>query len=245
MPDPLRILAIDTATEACSAALYLDGVITSRFEISPQGHSELILPMCDQLLEEANITVSQLTAIADDRGPGSFTGLRIGLAFAKGLALARIGIGVTQGIAFAADIPVVLVSSLEALACRAFRESGHSHVLCAIDARMREVYWGRFVCNETGCELIGSETVGPPQSLEPVIADKWVAAGTGWSAYNDELSALIAPESVLDVFGDMLPHAQDIATLGARAYQQGRFVAAEEALPVYLRDNVAHKPGGK
>lgn len=232
MPDPLRILAIDTATEACSAALYLDGVITSRFEISPQGHSELILPMCDQLLEEANITVSQLTAIAVDRGPGSFTGL-------------RIGIGVAQGIAFAADIPVVLVSSLEALACRAFRESGHSRVLCAIDARMREVYWGRFVCNETGCELIGSETVGPPQSLEPVIADKWAAAGTGWSAYHDELSALIAPESVLDVFGDMLPHAQDIATLGARAYQQGRIVAAEEALPVYLRDNVAHKPGGK
>ena len=140
------LLALETATEACSAALAVDGDIRERFEVAPRGHSELILPMVDELMAEADISIEQVDAIAFGRGPGAFTGL-------------RIAVGVTQGIAFGADLPVVPVSTLAALA----QGSESNSVLAAIDARMDEVYWGAYQRSSAGLmTLCGEEAVIPP-----------------------------------------------------------------------------------
>ena len=127
----MKILAIDTSTEACSAALLIDGDLQGVYKLAPREHSLLILKMIDGLLSDAGITVSELDAIAFGRGPGSFMGL-------------RIAAGVVQGIAYAHELPVIPVSTLKAIAQRASEETRHQHVLAAIDARMDEVYWAAY-----------------------------------------------------------------------------------------------------
>ena len=133
----MKLLAIDTATEGCSAALVNDQQLLTRMEVQPRKHAELILPMLDELLSEAGLAISQLDALAFGRGPGAFTGV-------------RIATGVIQGIAFGADLPVVPVSTLRALAQRAFQEYQHANVLTAFDARMDEVYWASYQLAENG-----------------------------------------------------------------------------------------------
>lgn len=133
----MRVLAIETATEACSAALYISGEIRLRYQVEPRRHSELILPMMDALLAEAEIALSALDALAFGCGPGSFTGV-------------RIATGVVQGAAFGADLPVVPVSTLAALAQRRYREQGEKHLLPAYDARMDELYWGCYRIGDDG-----------------------------------------------------------------------------------------------
>lgn len=229
----LKILAIDTATEACSAALYIDGAVTSRYELAPREHSRLILGMIDDLLAEADLTVSQVDAIAFGRGPGSFMGL-------------RIAAGVVQGIAFAHDIPVIPVSTLKAIAQRAYDETGLSNVMAAIDARMDEVYWSAYHFDGTGWISIEEECVISPDKLDvkATMSQKegdWVAAGTGWSSYQQRLLAddVARPKKILD---DFYPSAEVITKLASEEYRAGNTVAAAEAIPVYLRNDVAKKP---
>ena len=218
------LLALETATEACSAALAIDGDIRERFEVAPRGHSQLILPMVDELMAEADIAIEQVDAIAFGRGPGAFTGL-------------RIAVGVTQGIAFGADLPVVPVSTLAALAqgCESDR------VLAAIDARMDEVYWGAYQRNPAGLMVLcGEEAVLPPGQIPLPEGDGWFGVGTGWGSYSALLSERCG--SQLEGWnGEYLPHAADVARLGIAGFSAGEATSADLAMPVYLRDQVAWK----
>jgi tRNA threonylcarbamoyladenosine biosynthesis protein TsaB len=239
----MKILAIDTATEACSAALIVDGGtensrITSQYRLAPREHSRLILNMIDELLMDAGVPVSSLDAIAFGRGPGSFMGL-------------RIAAGVVQGIAFAHDIPVIPISTLQTIAQRAYEESGNDHILVAIDARMDEVYWGAYYLSEaaaTGVKWLidGEEKVISPDliKLPEMLTEKnksWVGAGTGWGSYADRL--LAADDfSLQSMLVDCLPSAEVMVKLAVNEFRAGNMVSAAQAIPVYLRNDVAKKP---
>lgn len=224
----MKIIAIETATEACSAALLIDGVVREAYQLAPRGHTELILPMLDDLLAEAGLERAQLEAIAFGRGPGAFTGV-------------RIATGVTQGIAFALNLPVMLVSTLAALAHRVWRETGQQHIACAIDARMGEVYWGCYRIEASGrAVLLGEEVVCAPQAVPLPAGEGWVGAGSGWESYGDALRARLGA-SLSTVVAGQFPHAHDTALLGAMMLSEGRAVDAASAMPVYLRDQVVQK----
>ncbi|HEC28025.1 MAG TPA: tRNA (adenosine(37)-N6)-threonylcarbamoyltransferase complex dimerization subunit type 1 TsaB [Gammaproteobacteria bacterium] len=225
----MKLIAIDTSTEACSAAI-LDGeTVLERFEIARQSHTELILPMIDSLLKESGYAIQQFDAIAFGRGPGSFTGI-------------RIGTGVVQGLALGAGLAVAPVSSLAAIAQGVFRCEGRKNVLAAIDARMKEIYWGCYQLNDQGMmESVQDECVAKADSLSvPVGSSKWFGAGTAWSAYEQELLALFG-ETVSGHDGCCLPHARDIAVLAAEQVKRNELVSVENVEPVYLRNEVAWK----
>ncbi len=225
----MKLLAIETATEACSAALYLDGEILLRYRVKPRGHSELILGMMDELMAEAGLSPGQLDALAFGRGPGSFTGV-------------RIATGVVQGTAFGADVPVVPISTLAALAQRAYREQGEDKLLPAYDARMQQLYWAAYRVNEKGLvELIGSEQVLSVDDIGLPAGQDWYGVGSGWAAYGAQLLVRLGANVVKGSDPEMLCSAYDVALLGVEAFGRGKAVSAESALPVYLRDNVARK----
>ncbi len=221
----MKLLAIETATEACSAALCLGDEILSRHEFAKQRHTELILPMCDALLEEAGVTLAQLDAVAFGRGPGSFTGV-------------RIAAGVVQGIAFAKDLPVVAVSTLAVLAQEAVESRRQANVLTAIDARMGEVYWGVYTRDDCGlARSVEQECVIKPQLITVPTGRQWYGVGSGWEAYSTTLVAQIG--TCLEGYdGVSFPSARFMIPLARTAYTRGEVVAAEQALPVYLRDDV-------
>lgn len=216
------VLALETATEACSAALLVRGEVRERFVVAPREHSKRILPMLESLLAEAGISLAQVDALAFGRGPGSFTGV-------------RIAAGVAQGVAFAAELPVVPVSSLAALA----QGQSAGRVLAAIDARMDEVYWGAYVRDTAGLmRLQGAEAVLPPGRTPTVEGGDWLGAGSGWETYGEILAAHHA--AVLrGCASAALPRAADVARLGAAAFAAGESCTPEQAQPVYLRDRVA------
>jgi len=223
---PFRLLAIETATPACSAALSVDGEVLERYALAPRQHAALMLPMIESLLLEAGLTVSQLDAIAFGRGPGSFTGVRIAASM-------------VQGIAFAADLPVVPVSTLAALALGGMRESKLPRVMAVMDARKAEVYWGCYV--KTGDDVMmlqGGECVCAPDAVPETGQDSWVGVGGGWSAYGEQLMHRLG-ERVVRLIPDLEPRAADVARLAVHDFHQGASVRSEEAVPVYLRNNVA------
>ena len=225
----MRVLALDTATEACSAALLVDGQVRERYEVAPRQHANLILMMVDQLLAEAGMALGDLDGLAFGRGPGGFTGV-------------RIGTGVAQGLAFGAGLAAVPVSDLQALAHGVWRELGHEQVLAAIDARMDEVYWGCYRHEAGSVVLEGGEHVAPPDGVAVPATGEWFGAGSGWRAHGPALTRALAAGARLSGFDDArYPHAHDIALLAAAALARGEGVAAEQALPVYLRDEVAWK----
>jgi tRNA threonylcarbamoyladenosine biosynthesis protein TsaB len=219
----MKLLAFDTATEVCSAALWLDGQVLERVLHQSQ-HSEHLLGLIDQLLAESGIALGQLDAIAFGRGPGSFTGL-------------RIGAGVAQGLAFTADLPVVPVSSLAALA----QGVAADRILTALDARMQQVYWGVYQRTASGrVEVIGVEAVVSPSAVPLPEGSGWVGAGIGWQVYATLLQARVGA-SVTDVRTDAAPLARHVAVLGAAGLVAGQGVPAEQAIPTYVRDDVAAK----
>lgn len=223
-----KILAIETATEACSVALLVGGEVIERYQIAPRDHGRLLLRMVDDLLSEAGLVVSQLDALAFGRGPGAFTGV-------------RIATGVTQGIAFAADLPVAPISTLAALARGAWYEKGAHKVLAAIDARIQEVYWGSYQFDQQGNPtVVDDECVCSPSDVPLVAGDGWIGWGSGWNPYQDILSYKFMGK-IIESISDVYPHARDIAHLAVSAVETGRLVSAEHALPVYLRDQVAEK----
>jgi tRNA threonylcarbamoyladenosine biosynthesis protein TsaB len=205
----------------------VEGEIHFRFKIAPRQHGELLLPMVDELLAEAELAVTHLDGIAFSRGPGSFTGI-------------RIATGVAQGIALGADLPVIPVSTLLALAQGAVRETGARRVLAALDARMGELYWAAVERNEDGLQLLGNETVAPPPRVTAPVHEDWIATGSGWDSYLEALMPRFRPAKVLHA---RQIHARDLAELGLVALARGEGVPAEQALPVYLRDQVASRPG--
>ena len=221
----MKILAIDTVTEMCSVALFVDGQILQHSELVKQSHTDVILPMIEQLLSEANIHLNALDAIAFTRGPGSFTGL-------------RVCAGVTQGLALAYDIPVVPVSSLAVLAQGAWRLDNAKQVLACIDARRGEVYWACYQLADELMQLIGQEQVSSPLSVHTATNTSWHGVGTGFDTFQAELNNNPAV-SLSSVQAQRFPLAQDVLPLAIQAVINKEFVEASAALPVYLRDNVA------
>ncbi len=217
----MRLLAFETATEACSVAVLVDGRVIERFELAPRRHAELALPWADALLAEAGVAKSQLDAIAVGRGPGAFTGVRLAVALAQGIALAL-------------DRPVVAVSTLAALAQRAPGE----RVLAAIDARMGEVYLGRFGRGNGGLRPLDAERVIRPDQAGIPAEAGWHGVGTGFGAAEGALRQRLEPV-LAAVDAQALPHAADVARLGAAAFARGEALAPERLEPAYLRDNVA------
>ncbi|WP_105902445.1 tRNA (adenosine(37)-N6)-threonylcarbamoyltransferase complex dimerization subunit type 1 TsaB [Vibrio gangliei] len=229
-----KILALDTSTENCSVALMIDDRIIARSEVAPRDHTKKILPMVDEVLKEAGITLQELDALAYGRGPGSFTGV-------------RIGIGIAQGLAFGAELPMIGISTLAAMAQASYRLHQTEQVSAAIDARMGEVYWGQYQRQTDGdwqAVAIADgqlECVIPPQELAANLvasADTWKQAGTGWEAYADILDHLPLNMEKGQV---LYPEAQDIVVLAQYEWQKGNTVEAEQASPTYLRDKVTWK----
>ncbi|MFM5359827.1 tRNA (adenosine(37)-N6)-threonylcarbamoyltransferase complex dimerization subunit type 1 TsaB [Aeromonas veronii] len=224
----LKILAVDTATEACSAALLVGDKLFSRWEEAPRDHTRKILPMVQAVLEDAGISLSDLDAIAFGRGPGSFTGV-------------RIGISVAQGLAFGASVPLIGISTLAAMAQGAYRLDGAEQVLTAIDARMNEVYFGRYELIDGRMQLVGDEVVSEPAALVDVrgkLAGPVTCVGTGFETYGETLSGLADELAVSQV---RFPAAEDMLPLARAAWLAGEAVPVEQATPVYLRDKVTWK----
>lgn len=222
----MKILAIETATEACSAALSIGDSCIHRFEIAPRQHTQLILPMVDELLLEADIQIEELDAIAFGQGPGTFTGV-------------RIAIGVVQGLAFAHDIPVLPISTLAALAQHSANE--YDCVAASIDARMQEIYWGLYKKDTSGVmQPILEEKVCAATECPIPSEGNWFGIGTGWNTYPKELESRFK-SNLLGFNGDILPTAVDVMTLAKADYKKGNAVSVEAAMPVYLRNKVANK----
>jgi tRNA threonylcarbamoyladenosine biosynthesis protein TsaB len=225
----MNILAIDTCTEMCSAAVLSEGEVFEQAALTQRGHSDRILGMIDTVLAQAGITMKQIDLLAFGRGPGSFTGV-------------RVGVGVAQGIAFARELPVVPVSTLAAVAQRAIDEHGANKVAVALDARMGEIYAGHYIAENGLAVSVDDEQVCKPEAFLPMSGDDWFAAGTGWQVYTAELERAFGGR-LQHTDSTLLPTAAAIAKLARRAASRGQTIAAEQAVPVYLRDNVAKKKG--
>jgi tRNA threonylcarbamoyladenosine biosynthesis protein TsaB len=226
----VRLIALDTATERCSAALWLDGAVRTREAPRAGAASELILCLIEELFAESGVALASLDAIAFGRGPGAFTGV-------------RLAAGIAQGLAFAAGLPVLPISDLRALAQQALKRAGApAWALACQDARMGEVYWGCFERLGTGAGLVGSEAVGVAASVR--LPAHWgggacCGAGSGFEAYA-QLAGLPGIEASC-LWPGLRPHALEIAELAA-AEGLGQAVSPELGLPVYLRDEVATRP---
>ena len=224
----MKLIAVETATEACSAALLIDGEVIEQFEIAPRQHTQLILPMVDQLLADAGLKLADLDGLAFGRGPGAFTGV-------------RIATGVIQGLAFAADLPVAPISTLAAMAHGQYRTAGEHNILTAIDARMGEIYWAAYQFSEHDAmrEII-SEQVIPAANAPLPESGIWFGVGSGFQSDGERLSERLG-DLLVGTDAALLPHAADIALLAAPVIERGEGVSAANALPIYLRDQVVHK----
>jgi tRNA threonylcarbamoyladenosine biosynthesis protein TsaB len=212
----MRFAAIETATEWCSVALCIDGEISGLERRADNRHSEVALPMLEALFARTKTRARDLQAVAFGAGPGAFTGL-------------RIACGIAQGLAFARGLPVLGVSTLEAIA----EESGAPRVLACLDARMREVYYAALE-KEAGLwrEVVGALCVAPAAAPAPRGAG-WVGCGNGFAAY-PELA-----ERVSIVKSEIHPTAMAVAELAAPRLARGEGVDAASAAPFYVRDKVA------
>jgi len=218
-----RILALETATEACSVAVLAGSAMYRRFEVRPRAHLRLLLPMVESVLTEAELDLGDLDAIAFGCGPGGFTGL-------------RIAAGAAQGLALGARLPVIPVSNLAALAASTMRDTTARKVIVCQDARMGEVYWGTF---DRGADDLpvasGPERVGPPEVVS-VAGSDWLGAGSGWLAY-PQLHVGFA--GVIET-NPRWPDAADVAAIALGELQAGRVLAPELAAPTYIRNNVTY-----
>jgi tRNA threonylcarbamoyladenosine biosynthesis protein TsaB len=218
----VKLLALDTSTECCSAALLARDALTLREALTERGHAELILPYVESLLRDAGLVLTDLDAIAFGRGPGAFTGL-------------RIAAGVTQGLAYAAGLRVVAVSSLAAVAERV-PAAPDERILVCNDARMGELYFARFARDRDGSlRTLDRERVGSPEAVL-AAADAAHVGGNGLVRHQDLRRALAARGLAVH---DLHPRADAVARLGLAGLVAGEAVTAEAVRPVYLRDEVA------
>jgi tRNA threonylcarbamoyladenosine biosynthesis protein TsaB len=222
----MKILAVDAATEACSAALLVNDALTERFEVIGRGHAGRLLPMADELLREAGLAPRDLDAVAFGRGPGGFTGL-------------RIAAGIAQGLAAGGGRPIVPVSNLAAVAAGAARAHGQSRVLVCMDARMGQVYWAAFDCSEARPRALTQEQLSDPGAVEPPAGAPMFGAGHGFAAHSALAARLAVGLAGID--DTALPRAGDIARIGALDLSAGGGLGAALGLPVYLRDEVVHR----
>lgn len=222
----MNILALDTSLSACSAALFHAGQVFSSYQVAERQHARLILPMIHELLNSNGLSLNDIDVFSYGQGPASFTGT-------------RIAVSVVQGLAYAVDKPVVPISSLALLAQTAFMENQSHRVLVALDARKEQVYWAAYQLNHDhqSMELIGQEHISTPANVvlpktEPGQLH-WQGIGDGWSKYPDILAASTALRPLLNQTV-LLPHAKALLPLARISFEQGLYVAAKDALPIYL-----------
>jgi len=233
----MKLIAIETSTDACSCALWLEGELRERFEIAPRNHGTLILSMVEELLVEAGLRLGELDGFAFGCGPGAFTGL-------------RIAAGVIQGLSFSVGLPVVPISSLAALA-QGVKLPTYSdissaggemaeQVLTIQDARMGEVYYGAFRRGSDSIvrSVATARVCRPERVILPEGGGKWAVAGSGWRTYSEILAQSLTGDEIVILSESFYPRASDVARLGVIELGAGRGVPAEQALPVYLRDDV-------
>ncbi|MEQ1741819.1 MAG: tRNA (adenosine(37)-N6)-threonylcarbamoyltransferase complex dimerization subunit type 1 TsaB [Candidatus Nitrotoga sp.] len=219
----MRILALETSTEYCSVALWQDGNVVNRSELVGQRHSELLIGILDNLLHEAGVKLTELDGIAFGAGPGSFTGV-------------RIACGVTQGLALGADLPVVGVCTLQALA----QAAGYDKVITALDARMGEIYHAAYEKRAGSWVTICEPNLCLPQLAPQVQGSGWFGTGSGFAMYGAVLDNLYTGQIAgCDTLA--VPHAMAIAEFAAPLFAAGQGMDAAQAMPFYLRDKVALK----
>lgn len=230
-----KILTIDSSTEACSVALDIEGEVSSSFEHAPRKHAELLLPMIDRLLSDANVELNQLSAISCSVGPGAFTGL-------------RIAISVAQGLAYASGRPCIAISSLDALAEHAFAVSQADYCLSSIDARMQEVYFSVLKRDQQGGhKRVLDEQVIAPQMIDlpPEINNNnvIVKAGTGWSdyEYTHQVTSITSCKLIDNQGALEYPSARWMLPIANRKLLLGELLKPQLLQPIYLRNNVAVK----
>lgn len=227
----MRLLALDTSSVACSAALMVDEVVTERHEEQPREHTRLLIPMLRALLAESDLTLRQLDAIVLGNGPGSFIGMRIGAS-------------VAQGLAFGAGLDIVPVSSLAAVAAEVFATREAAVVVVAQDAHMQEVYLGTFLRGEAGLPVAAAPEclhgLGAIDQSPVTPAGPCIAAGDGWRRYP---AFLAANSACFDELADVsYPRARYLLGPGMAALAAGGALAARDVVPAYLRQTVATPP---
>ncbi len=215
------ILALETSTELCSAAVWQDGKVDTREVVAGQRNSELLLPMVDALLAAHAVTARDLDGIAFGSGPGAFTGV-------------RIACGVAQGIAFGIDAPVVGIGTLLALALA----SGADRVVCCLDARMGEVYHAAYVKSGDEFAEVHAPGLYKPAAVPALPDGRWSGCGSGFAVFRSVLETLYAGH-LERVVENLTPHAREIAVLAARQFSRGNGVDAADAAPLYVRNKVA------
>lgn len=226
----MNILALDTCTESVSVALLYQGERYEHSEVQ-RGQADSVLIMIDNLLAQAGAKKSDIEYLAYGRGPGSFTGV-------------RVGVGVAQGIAYARDIPVIPVSSLAAVAQYAADSFGAEHIAVAMDARMSEIYCASYQNCDGLVVLQDEERVCPASLFMPAYKANWLAAGTGWQQYESDLKNSFIGQ-VGEIHPLCYPQASAIIKLAQQQIYAGKLQVAEQARPVYLRNKVAKKKGEK
>jgi len=230
----MKLLAIETSSIACSVALQCDGVIEEQHLVEAKAHTRVLMPMIRSLLDEAEIKVSDLDALVLGNGPGSFIGMRIGAS-------------VAQGLAFAAGLNIVPVSSLAAVAAEVFSSHSATHVAVAQDARMNQVYLGCFVRDDDGLPTaVCNERISDLekiQQLDTHPGTAWLAAGAGWQRY-PSLATMqdVKLEQVTEV---LVPRAVHLLGIAGHLLDAGGSIAPEKLQPAYLRNQVAAVPGSK
>ena len=217
----MNILALETSTELCSAALWLDGEVDAREVVAGQRNSELLLPMVDALLAAHYLSARDLDGVAFGAGPGAFTGV-------------RIACGVAQGIAFGAGVPVAGIGTLLALA----EASRAQRVVCCLDARMGEVYHAAY--ERRGEEFVEVHAPGlyRPEAVPALPAGQWLGCGSGFAVYRGVLEDRYQGR-LEEVMENLVPHAREIAVLAARQFALGAVADAADAVPLYVRNKVA------
>ena len=222
---PMKILALDTSTQACSAAIYDGQHYYEQFKILPRQHAKSILPMIESVLAASELKRNEIDLLAFCHGPGSFTGLRIAAS-------------AIQGLAFALDKPVVAISTLRGLAQTAYREHGVTKALTAIDARMAEIYWGAYQLDQAKrMQPLQADILIAPHNVKQPPGKQWCGIGDGWEddchRFDPSLKTLLQA-----VYPKCYPHARDIAFLAEDEFNQGHVLSASQAQPVYLRNQV-------
>lgn len=222
----MKFLAFDTSSSVCSVALHVDGLVLSRVQQRGPQQAQCLLPLIDELLVDSGCTLSSLDAVVFGRGPGSFTGVRIAASTA-------------QALAFAEDLPVIPISTLRTLAQRAYEKHDATHVLSAIDARQKEIYWGVYQTNDQKIMCaIQDEVVAPATEVFiPERAVSWVGVGSGWQSDGTLLSTRFQ-DNLIAIYPDEIPCAESMLDIAITEFLSGNTVSAEEALPVYIRDKV-------
>ena len=216
------ILAIETSSELASCALLHGDQVLSRSSSGVRTHSQSVLPMIQELLAEAGIALKDCDAIAFGAGPGSFTGV-------------RTACGISQGLAFGADLPVVPVVTLDAMALACHQKHGAQRVLTVLDARMDEVYWAQYEFDDGMPRAVIAPQLSAPGAVAPQA--EATPCGNGFAAYAE---AFAGKDFAIGAHGDVMPHAVQIAQLARVAFAAGRAVSAAEAQPLYLRNKVAY-----